>query len=98
VFFRDTQHILQIVTMAWFFLTPIFYAPAMQVDHLPAAWQWAVFLNPMTGLTCVYRSILMSEPLPALSGICISFSVCWALLAAGAWMFIRLEKRFGDEL
>ena len=98
VFFRDTQHILQIVTLAWFFLTPIFYTPDMQLGILPPAWHWAVFLNPMTGLTSAYRALLMSEPMPALDGIATSFGVAWAVLATGVWMFERLEKRFGDEL
>lgn len=98
VFFRDTQHILQIITLAWFFLTPIFYTPDMQLERLPANWQWAIFLNPMTGITCAYRTLLMSEPMPALSGIATSFAVAWGMLGIGIWTFVRLEKRFGDEL
>jgi lipopolysaccharide transport system permease protein len=98
VFFRDTQHILQVVTLAWFFLTPIFYTLRMQIDTLPDTLRPAAFLNPMTGLVCAYRSILMAEPVPDLPGMALSLCVCWATLLFGLWMFRRNETRFGDEL
>jgi lipopolysaccharide transport system permease protein len=98
VFFRDVQHILQVVTLAWFFLTPIFYPLNMQLSALPPAWQWAAYLNPMTGVVCASRSILMSEELPPPAGLAVSFLLCWLVLAAGLWVFERYERRFGDEL
>ena len=61
VFFRDTQHAVGIGQLAWFFLTPVFYYPAMQVAAapLPAAWRGLVYLNPMTGILAMYRRGLM---------------------------------------
>jgi lipopolysaccharide transport system permease protein len=98
VFFRDTQHVLQIVTLAWFFLTPIFYSLDMQMAAVPPALHWALFLNPMTGLICLYRAALMSEPLPEAGRLALSLAVCWGLMLAGVSVFRRYEKRFGDEL
>lgn len=61
VFFRDTQHVVGIGQLAWFFLTPVFYYPAMQVSAapLPDAWRGLVYLNPMTGILAMYRRGLL---------------------------------------
>ena len=61
VFFRDTQHAIGIGQLAWFFLTPVFYYPAMQVSAapLPDAWRGLVYLNPMTGILAMYRRGLL---------------------------------------
>ncbi len=61
VFFRDTQHAVGIGQLAWFFLTPVFYYPAMQVSAapLPDAWRGLVYLNPMTGVLAMYRRGLL---------------------------------------
>ena len=65
VFFRDTQHIVGVGQLAWFFLTPVFYYPAMQVSAapLPDAWRGLVYLNPMTGVLAMYRRGLMGDEL-----------------------------------
>lgn len=98
VFFRDTEHILGTVTLAWFFLTPIFYSIDLQWTAIPPNWQWATFLNPMTGIVCAYRRILISEPLPVIPGVGLSFVVAWLTLVLGVVVFQRCQARFGDEL
>ena len=101
VFFRDTEHILSVVTLAWFFLTPIFYPVGMQLEKLAALPGWVgnlVFLNPMTGLVCAYRAILISGETPPMALMGISFAVCWIVLLIGVVVFRRFEWRFGDEL
>ncbi len=102
VFFRDTEHILGIVSLAWFFLSPIFYPVSMQLEHLPEKFQWAAFLNPMTGILWSYRRILMGAKMPdmaiPLSCLWVSAGVVMATLALGVWIFQKSEGRFGDEL
>lgn len=98
VFFRDTEHILGLVTLAWFFLTPIFYPIDLQRGIMGPAWDWALFLNPMTGIVDVYRVVLMSEPVSSLTGIAVSFGVSWVVFIVGLIVFQRLQVRFGDEL
>jgi ABC-2 type transport system permease protein len=103
VFFRDAEHLLGHVVMAWFFLTPILYPLALPLDairaKLPAFCEMLYFCNPMAGLVVAYRAILLGAPslvspwLPALS-----FVICWAVLLAGIWLFQRVQTRFGDEL
>lgn len=102
VFFRDTEHVMGIVTLAWFFLTPIFYPVSMQVNALPSHLAWCPFLNPMTGLVWAYRSILMYKGMPDLQplpeAMALSFLVAWAVLFAGVAVFQKCQARFADEL
>ena len=98
VFFRDTEHIMGVATLAWFFLSPVFYSVQYQLERIPAELAWVAFLNPMTGILCSYRGILMSDPYPGLVSVGISFSVCWIVLLAGVGVFQLVESRFADEL
>jgi ABC-type polysaccharide/polyol phosphate export permease len=98
VFFRDTEHILSVGLLAWFFLTPVFYPLDMQSGALPGGWQWLSFLNPMTGLVCAYRAVLMAEALPAGWGLALSCGLSWLVLFAGIACFSRLQGRFADVL
>ena len=43
VFFRDTEHMIGIFSLAWFFLTPIFYPVALQFAQIPEKWHGLVF-------------------------------------------------------
>jgi len=102
VFFRDTEHILGVGTLAWFFMTPIFYPVQMQLEKLPDNVEWLAFLNPMTGIVWAYRSLLMGSKLPDMavprSFLLISALVCFAVLGIGLATFHKLQTRFGDEL
>jgi ABC-2 type transport system permease protein len=102
VFFRDTEHILGIGTLAWFFMTPIFYPVQMQLDFLPSQYGWLAFLNPMSGVVWGYRRLLMGTnmpdvPVPAWYPL-ISAAVCFIMLVLGFAVFQKLQRRFGDEL
>lgn len=100
VFFRDTEHIVGIASLAWFFLTPVFYPRQMQTDILvnKLGWpEWTAFLNPMTGIVDAYRQALLGcGAWPA--GIMVSFGVSLAVLAVGLAVFQGNEGKFGDVL
>lgn len=98
VFFRDTEHILGILTLAWFFLTPIFYPLSHQLDVLPPDLTWLAFLNPMTGIVYAYRAVFTSEPLLAAGQLAVSFGVAWVVCALGIVIFQACEGRLSDEM
>jgi len=98
VFFRDTEHITGVLSLAWFFLTPIFYPIDMQLSHAPAGLAWMAFLNPMTGVVCASRFAFLGTPLPGAQGMLLSGAVSWAMLFAGAAIFQAAQRRFADEL
>lgn len=111
VFFRDTQHIIGIGQLAWFFLTPVFYSPKMQLDAAGflGSLRGLVFLNPMTGILALYRRALMggaAQPLVPreFAGavpdwwVGVSCAACLAVLALGLAVLRRGNDRFGDVL
>jgi ABC-2 type transport system permease protein len=103
VFFRDVQHLIGVVTMAWFFLTPVIYDASLveQVSFGPLSPFWLKFvfyLNPMTGLLALYRSALIGSPLPEPYLLVPSLALGWVVCLAGVAVFMRLQGRFADEL
>ena len=54
VFFRDLEHILGIVAMAWMYLTPVMYS----IEIVPEKYQRIFSFNPMTPIIRGYRDIL----------------------------------------
>ncbi len=102
VFFRDTEHLLGHVVLAWLFLSPVLYPlerPLAILEHLGS---WTVplyFLNPMAGLLAVYRMILIGESPPVTPALLLpSFAVAWVVLAVGVAVFQKAQPWFGDEL
>ena len=57
---RDVGYIMQILMMAWFYLTPIFYPVSM----VPAVMQKYLFLNPMASIVTLYRNVLYEQSYP----------------------------------
>ena len=98
VFFRDTEHIVGVLSLAWFFLSPIFYPISMQLDRIPDALAPLPFLNPVVGLVGLYRQAFIGETLPSLPLLLLSLGVCWGFMFLGAAVFSRAQRRFGDVL
>lgn len=110
VFFRDTQHIIGLGALAWFFLSPVFYATEMQLGALGfqnPQLGGIIFLNPMTGILSAYRTALMGMPLmpEAAPGILLSplwlllsAAVCFAILFLGIASLKAGDQHFGDVL
>ena len=60
VYARDTQHLLELALLAWFWMTPIVYQWALQANEavkadLPS---WVTLLNPMTAITLTLQRSL----------------------------------------
>jgi ABC-2 type transport system permease protein len=96
VYFRDMEHILGIVMMAWQYLTPVLYNLDGFKDNQLII---RVFnLNPMTPVITAYRDILYWQRIPDLS------TLIWALilgalaLVVGWFTFSKLKRRFAEEL
>jgi ABC-2 type transport system permease protein len=98
VFFRDVQQILGIVTLAWFFVTPVLYPPELVTDSFAGVLPQLFFANPMTGVLAGYRATLMGSALPSGPMLALSFGVGLALCVLGVAWFQRCQVRFADEL
>ncbi len=104
VFYRDTGVILEVVLLAWFFLTPIFYP----IDILPShrlvlgldldLHRLAYILNPMASLIATYRVILYSGAPPAFDFLARTVISALIVLVAGYFVFNRYSRVFGEEV
>ena len=63
VYFRDLEHILGIVTMAWMYMTPIMYDKSIVPENLMPIFN----LNPMTHVIECYRAVLYEKKIPDLT-------------------------------
>jgi len=108
VFYRDTQVIMEVAMLAWFFLTPIFYP----IDILPRnyhlgeitidVWRWMYMLNPMASLIATYRVILYGNGFggapPALDFFSRTTLTALGVLVLGILVFFRYKRLFGEEV
>jgi lipopolysaccharide transport system permease protein len=104
VFYRDTQHIMQVVMQAWFFLTPIFYPitiipESATILGISVNLQlWVRRLNPMASLVASYRDILLRGAVPGLDFLLRTAVTCLVIFVIGYLIFCRYSKVFGEEV
>jgi ABC-type polysaccharide/polyol phosphate export permease len=104
VFYRDTLMVMEVVMLAWFFLTPIFYS----VQQLPTTVEVAglelpvqrllYILNPMASLINVYRDLLYFGYRTDPDFFIRTALTALAVLSFGYWFFTRYSDRFGEEV
>ncbi|EOS21305.1 hypothetical protein C804_06035 [Lachnospiraceae bacterium A4] len=94
VYFRDLEHILGIVSMAWMYLTPVLYS----IDMVPEEYTVIAKLNPMTPITIAYRDILYYGQVPQLSTLANAIALGMIVLLVGKISFSRLQRGFAEEL
>lgn len=104
VFYRDVQMIMEVVLLAGFFLTPVFYS----LDILPHSyvlfgvdldvWKLTYYLNPMASIIANYRIILLSGAPPALDFLARTLITSLGFLFIGLLVFYRFHTRFSEEL
>jgi lipopolysaccharide transport system permease protein len=92
--FRDTAQLLGLVTMGWFYLTPIVYPLSLVPERYQIWLEW----NPLTALVGIYRQAFLGGELAWQPGTGRLAVIAALLLAAGMWLFRRLEASFADEI
>jgi ABC-type polysaccharide/polyol phosphate export permease len=104
VFYRDVQQIMEVLILAWFFLTPVIW----DVGLLPASrvvlgvdvpvQRLTYILNPMASIIATYRDILYyGRPIGLDFFLRTAITVVVAL-AFGFFVFNRLKSRFAEEV
>jgi ABC-2 type transport system permease protein len=107
VYFRDVQHLLELVLLAWFWMTPIVYGVVLIQDK--PLWVWRLYLlNPMTHIVLAFQRGIygledkatdLGQPLIwYVRNLSIIGIIAIAIIAFGWWMFRRLESRLAEEL
>ena len=111
--FRDVEHLLEVILLAWFWLTPIVYPVTYVRDQLAGhPWLFRLYMaNPMAGVVAAMQRAIYVHPvtggrqiLPAggygfyLTWLGVAAVIALALLVAGWWTFRRLQADFAEEL
>jgi len=94
VYFRDLAYILNIIAMAWQFLTPVMYSASQVPEKLMPIWR----LNPMTPVIDAYRDVLYYKQIPQVSTLTEAIMLGVIVLVAGEIVFAKLQKGFAEEL
>ena len=109
-FYRDVSMILNVVLLAWFFLTPVFY-PFEELGTYAEIWgigfsparvmRW---MNPMASIVDGYRTVLWGNvpnagpaPMDVLAMLRI-FATALLVLLVGYAFFLKTEHLFGEKL
>jgi ABC-type polysaccharide/polyol phosphate export permease len=110
VYYRDTAVILEVVLLAWFFLSPIIYRyeDLTTVLELPGGWtvqssRLMYILNPMASIMSSYRDALFGSPVgppaaPRWDFLLRTAASSLVILAFGYWAFARQAHKFGEEV
>lgn len=90
VFFRDTQYLWSVVSMAWMYATPLFYPETI----IPESSRWLLRLNPLYHYIKFARVCIIDGVSPRLQtyGYCIVAALL--SLGIGCIVFKRTQNRF----
>ncbi|MCD7999269.1 MAG: ABC transporter permease [Clostridiales bacterium] len=90
VFFRDTQYLWNVISLAWMYATPLFYPESI----LPDNFKVILKINPIYYIVSFVRSILIDgiSPEPIKYIYCIAFSL--GMLLIGSLAFKRNQNKF----
>jgi len=91
VAYRDFRFVVPFMVQIWMYATPVVYPASL----VPEKWQWAMFLNPMTGVIEAFRAAFLGRPFDVPS-IAISLAVGIVMFLCGVAYFERVERRFAD--
>lgn len=94
VYLRDLEHILGIITMSMFYVTPVIYPVSM----VPERFLKILFLNPMTPMVMAFQDVLYYQRAPHLDTLIIVVAYALIALVAGYFIFQRLQRNFVEEL
>ena len=91
IFLRDLERLIGILTMLWFYLTPILFVESW----VPQRYQWTNYANPMAAMVISWRHIFMGLPPEPMA---LAAAVLWgaAVSAIAYFLFQRLNWRFAE--
>lgn len=93
VTYRDIAHLVEVVFMGWFYLTPIVYPFSL----IPENYKKYLIWNPMTPIIEGFHDILLNHKFPDLKTIVISSGLAIFFLVLGFVVFRKREVNFAEE-
>lgn len=92
--YRDLEHIVNVLTFVWFYLTPIVFP----ITIFPEQIGEMVGYNPMVPIIESFRDILLNGTPPDWNRLLYSLIVGVIVLIVGVLLFEKCEKTFAEEL
>lgn len=94
VYLRDLEHILGIITMSMFYVTPIIYP----VDMVPEKFLPWFKLNPMVPMVIAFHDIIYYQRLPQIDTLLTVTFYAVVFIVSGYFIFQKLQRNFAEEL
>ncbi|WP_035948994.1 ABC transporter permease [Parafrankia sp. EUN1f] len=111
--YRDTQHLLDVALVAWFWVNPMVYAYGLISDRL-GDWTWVYLLNPMAVVVMTFQRAIYDPPPGNSTGsssiiadtgytfylehLGIAALISLAVLFLGLRVFRRFQADFAEDL
>jgi lipopolysaccharide transport system permease protein len=100
VFYRDVEHLLAVVFLPWFFLTPVLYG--LEQFSAASSHRWLILLmrygNPVTPYVEGVRAVVLQATVPGAPLLVYIFLVGPLVALLGLWVMQRFEDRVAIEL
>ncbi len=96
VFFRDVEHILSVILLAWYFLTPVLFPVSILADR-PRELA-LLHLNPMTAIVVGWQRALLDGAPPEWDALAYAAAFGIVLFVAGFAYFRRAKDGFEAAL
>jgi lipopolysaccharide transport system permease protein len=94
VFYRDVKYLVEALITLWMFATSVVYP----IDRVGGRLGAVLALNPMTPLVEAYRSVILYNRAPAVSGFLYVTITSIALLGVSWLVFHRAEFKFAESV
>ena len=91
--YRDVRHGVPLAIQLYYFASPIVYP----ISAAPEWVRWLYKVNPLSAIITTYRSLLNGYPIDW-AGLVLAVVLSVAVLAWGAYVFMRKEKSMVDVL
>lgn len=91
-YYRDVKYIVEIFTLGWFYLTPIFYP----IELIPEAYRSLYMLNPMAVFVHFYRESILYGKWPSVLETSYLILSSFFFYFVGQVVFKKYEPIFAD--
>jgi lipopolysaccharide transport system permease protein len=94
VFFRDVGHLVGVVVLLGFFLTPVFYSR----EQAPDSYDPFYDLNPMAQLLDAHRAVLLDGSLPGLGTLVLVALAAVVAFGVGLGVFMSVRESLPEQV
>ncbi|MFC2067697.1 ABC transporter permease [Chloroflexota bacterium] len=94
VYFRDINHIWEVLISILFFCSPIIYPLSIVPSYLLPYYM----LNPLTRVVIIYRDVMVTGSLPSLTNVIFVIAFSIITYFVGSLIFSRLQRRFAEKI